>query len=120
MPRENNLSIFAVRLLTTAVSAIIVAYLLPGITLESFGAALLLAAVLAILNAFVKPLLIFLTLPFTIITFGLFLVVVNAIIILLAQKMVPGFYVAGFWWAVLFSIILSVVVAAFDSLTGNH
>ncbi|HEX5001905.1 MAG TPA: phage holin family protein [Bacteroidia bacterium] len=120
MARERDLTVFVVRLLTTAVSAVIVGYLLPGIRLDSFMAALLLAAVLAILNAFVKPLLIFLTLPFTILTFGLFLIVVNALIILLAQKLVPGFYVAGFWWAVLFSIILSVVVAAFDSLTGNR
>jgi putative membrane protein len=110
---------FLGRLVVTALAALIVAYLLPGVKIESAGYAFLLAAVLALLNAFVKPLLVFLTLPFTIITLGLFLIVINALIILLADKMLPGFEVGGFWWAVLFSIILSLVVSIMDGITGS-
>jgi putative membrane protein len=111
---------FLGRLVVTAIAAIIVAYLLPGVQIDSAGYAFLLAAVLALLNTFVKPLLVFLTLPFTIITLGLFLIVINAIIILLADKMLPGFEVGGFWWALLFSIILSLVVAIMDAITGSR
>ena len=73
--------------------------------------ALVLAIVLGILNLFVKPILIILTLPITIFTFGLFLFVINALIILLAAKFVNGFHVDGFWWALLFSLLLSVLTS---------
>jgi putative membrane protein len=70
-----------------------------------------LAVVLGLLNIFVKPLLIILTLPITIFTFGLFLFVINALIILLAAKFVNGFRVDGFWWALLFSLLLSILTS---------
>lgn len=107
---------FAAKIVLTTLAVVIVAYLLPGVSLDSVWSAVLLALVLALLNLFVKPVLIFLTLPFTIITLGLFLVVVNALIILLADELVPGFSVNGFWWALLFSIILSVVVSVLEAL----
>ena len=107
---------FAAKIVLTTLAVVIVAYLLPGVNLDSVWSAVLLALVLALLNLFVKPVLIFLTLPFTIITLGLFLVVVNALIILLADELVPGFSVNGFWWALLFSIILSVVVSVLEAL----
>lgn len=110
---------FLGRVLINALAALVVAYLLPGVTLDNVMSALLLALVLALLNAVVKPLLIFLTLPFTIITLGLFLIVINAVIILLADELVPGFSVAGFWWALLFSIILSLVVSLLESMVRN-
>ncbi len=99
---------FLVRLLISALVAFGLSYLLPGIHIDSFVTALILALVLALLNALLKPFLVLLSLPITIITLGLFLLVINAAIILIAAKLVDGFKVDGFWWALLFSILLSV------------
>jgi putative membrane protein len=98
-----------IRILVTALAALLVQYVLPGVSIENFTTALLLAVVLGLLNLLVKPLLIILTLPVTVVTLGLFLLVINAIIILLASSLVGGFQVDGFWWALLFSILLSFV-----------
>ncbi len=107
---------FIAKLITTSLAVIIVAYLLPGVHVESALSAIGLAIVLSLLNIFVKPLLILLTLPITVVTLGLFLLVINALIILLAAELVPGFSINGFWWALLFSIILSIVVSVLESL----
>jgi len=72
--------------------------------------------VLSFLNVFLKPILVLLTLPFTIFTLGLFLLVINAGIILLTSSLVEGFHVDGFWWALLFSLILSLISSALNSL----
>ncbi|MDQ3051292.1 MAG: phage holin family protein [Bacteroidota bacterium] len=106
---------FIARLITTSLAVIIVAYLLPGVHVESALSAIGLALVLSLLNIFVKPLLILLTLPITVLTLGLFLLVVNALILLLAAELVSGFSIDGFWWALLFSIILSIVVSVLES-----
>lgn len=95
--------------LITALAIIVSAYLIPGVKVHSFTTAILVAIVLGLLNVFIKPLLIFLTLPVTILTLGLFLFVINAFIILMVGSIVPGFRVDGFWWAVLYSIVLSLV-----------
>lgn len=101
---------FLIRIIINALVAFGLAYLLDGVEIDKFTTALILAVVLAVLNALVKPILIILTLPITIITLGLFLFVINALIILLADKMLgTAFEVRGFWWALLFSILLSVV-----------
>jgi putative membrane protein len=97
------------RILITAVAAVIAAWILPGVTIDDFLVAIVLAFVLAILNGFLKPILIFLTIPITIFTFGLFLLVINAAIILLAGYFVNGFDVRNFWYALLFSLILSFI-----------
>jgi putative membrane protein len=112
---NSSLSFFA-RLISTSLAVILVAYLLPGVHVESVLSAIGLALVLSLLNIFIKPLLVLLTLPITVITLGLFLLVINAIILLIAAEIVPGFSIDGFWWAVLFSIILSVVVSLLNSL----
>jgi putative membrane protein len=104
-----------IRLLITALVAFGLSYLLPGIHIDSFFTALIVALVLAILNALVKPLLVILTLPITIVTLGLFLLVINALIIMLGSKLVDGFQVDGFWWALLFSILLSVTTSILSS-----
>ncbi len=96
-------------LLFNTLAVLIAAYLLPGVRVESFLAALVVAVVVGILNAIVRPLLILLTLPITLLTFGLFAFVINALLILLASALVPGFSVSGFSWALLFSIVLSLV-----------
>ncbi|HTS44653.1 MAG TPA: phage holin family protein [Puia sp.] len=101
-----------VRIMVSAVVAFGLSYFLrAGIHIDTFWTALLLAIVLAILNAIVKPILIILTFPITIITFGLFLFVINAFIILIASKFVRGFSVDSFWWALLFSLLLSVITS---------
>ena len=99
------------RIIVTSVIAFGLSYILKGIHIDSFWAAIVLAIVLAILNAIVKPIFVILTLPITLITFGLFLFVINALIILLAAKFVNGFQVEGFWWALLFSLLLSLLTS---------
>ena len=95
--------------LISAVAIIITAFLLPGVSVSSFFIALVVAVVIAGINAFVKPLFVLLTLPLTFITFGLFLFVINALLIMLAAWVVPGFQVASFWWALIFAVVLSIV-----------
>ncbi len=95
--------------LVNALGILITAYLLPGVHISGFGTALITALVLGIVNAFIKPILLFLTLPINILTLGLFIFVINALIILLVSNLVSGFKVDGFWWALIFSIILSII-----------
>ncbi|RMA56668.1 phage holin family protein [Ulvibacter antarcticus] len=104
------------RLFLTAVAVIILAYVLPGVGVEGFTSAVIVAVVLALLRAIVKPVLVFLTLPVTIITLGLFLLVINACIILMADYFVDGFTVTNFWWALLFSLLLSFLQSILYSL----
>ena len=101
------------RIVISAVVAFGLSYVLSGVHINSFVTAFILAIVLGLLNIFVKPILIILTLPITIFTFGLFLFVINALIILLAAKFISGFRVDGFWWALLFSLLLSVLTSFF-------
>ena|SRR3972149_864265 len=84
------------------------AYLLPGVHVASFLSALVVALVLGIINAVLKPILVVLTLPINLLTFGLFTLVINAILIMLTTVVVPGFVVDSFWWALLFGLFLSV------------
>lgn len=97
------------RLVVTALLVMLLANFLPGVSVAGFGTALIVAVVLGLLNIFVKPILVLFTLPVTIITFGLFLLVVNAIVILLCDYIVGGFEVSSFLTALLFSLILSIV-----------
>ena len=100
---------FLVDWIISAIVIFVLAYVLPGVSVTGYMAALGAAVIIGLANATVKPLLIILTLPITILTLGLFLLVVNAAIIMLAAWLVPGFYVNGFWWALLFGVILSAV-----------
>jgi putative membrane protein len=110
---------FIPKLLLTSVAILIAGYFLPGIHVSTFWTALLVALVLSFLNVFLKPFMVILTIPFTVITFGLFLLVINAVIIMIASAWVTGFKVDGFWWAMLFSIILSVVSSFLESLVKH-
>jgi len=96
------------RILITAILVVVIAHFMPGVSVETFTTSLIVAVVLGLLNIFIKPILILFTLPITIVTFGLFLLVINALIILLCTKIVGGFHVQSFWTAVFFSIILSI------------
>ena len=102
---------FVLRILITAIVAFALSAVLPGIHFHNFWAAVVLSLVLAILNFILKPILIILTLPITILTFGLFLFVINAIIVLVAGDLVSGFRVDGFGWALLFSLLLSLLTS---------
>ena len=107
---------FIIKLIITGAVAFGLTSFLPGIHINSFWTAIVLALVLAILNAIIKPILVILTLPITILTFGLFLFVINAIIILMAGSFIHGFTVDGFWWALLFSLLLSVISSILNPL----
>lgn len=105
-----------IRLLLTAVAVVILAKFLPGVQVAGFTGAIIVAIVLAILNVILKPILIILTLPITVVTLGLFLLVINALIILLAANVLDGFAVSGFWTALLFSLLLSLLQAILFSI----
>ena len=107
---------FFIRLIVTALAVVIAAYILPGVSVDGGLTAVVVAAVLSLLNAFIKPLLIILTIPITVVTLGFFLLVINALIILAADKLVGGFEVDGFWYALLFSIVLTIVVSLLNML----
>ena len=96
-----------------ALAILVSALILPGIQVSGFVSALATAVVLGLLNIFLKPILLLLTLPINILTLGLFTLVVNAIIIKLASAVVPGFEVKSIWWAILFSVVLGVVNVLF-------
>ncbi len=107
------------RILITAGLVMAIAYLMKGVRVDEFTTALTVAVVLALLNFFVKPILVLLTLPVTFFTLGLFLLVINAIIILLCDEFVDGFEVSSFWTAMLFSIILSLSQSLVYQITGE-
>ncbi len=92
-----------------AVALLAVAYLLPGITVASFGSAMWAALILGLVNMLVKPVLILLTLPITIVTLGLFLFVINALLFWFVGSMLTGFKVNGFWWAVIGALVYSLL-----------
>ena len=105
-----------IRLFITAAVAYGLSIILKGVHIPNFVDALILAIVLAVLNTFIKPILVILTLPITIITMGLFLFVINALIILLADRLMDGIRIDGFWWAAIFSLILSVASSVVYSM----
>lgn len=105
--------------LGSALAIIIISYLLPGVTVAGFWAALWVALFLGLVNLVIRPLLILLTLPITILTLGLFTFVINAVLILLASSVIKGFDVAGFWVALLFGIILSIFNYFFNLLLAK-
>lgn len=110
---------FIINILVSAVAVLIASRLLPGVSLDSFWTSLLVALVLAFMNSVVKPILTILTIPITLFTLGFFLLVINAGIILLTDKLVDGFQVNGFWWALLFSFILTITTSVLNMLIGN-
>jgi putative membrane protein len=104
------------RLLLYTCAVLITAWILRrGVHVENFATAIMVAIALAIINTFIRPVLVFLTIPVTIVTLGFFLLVINALIIMLIGRIVPGFTVDGFWWALLFSVILSIIASFFGT-----
>ncbi|MCW5911633.1 MAG: phage holin family protein [Cyclobacteriaceae bacterium] len=109
-----------IRFLLNGLAVLLTGYLLQrGVHVENYGYALLVVIVLAIANVIVKPVLVILTIPITIVTLGLFLLVINALIILLVDYFLAGFTVDGFWWALGFSLILSIFNSIITDLTKD-
>jgi putative membrane protein len=104
------------KLLINAALVVLLAKLLSGVSVDSYGTAVIVAIVIALLNLSVKPLLIILTLPVTILTLGLFLLIINGIVIWMAHKLVDGFDISSFWMGVLFSILLTVLQSIVHSI----
>jgi putative membrane protein len=102
-----------------AVALLAVAYILPGIVVASFGSAMWAALVLGLFNMLVKPLFILLTLPITIVTVGLFLFVINALMFWLAGSILSGFQVNGFWWALIGALLYSLISGFLTNLLNN-
>ena len=100
---------FLLRILITALVAFGLAHFLTGIHVDTYWTALIFALVLAVLNVLLKPILILLTLPLTLITLGLFLFVVNTLVVLLASRFVRGFSIDNFWWGLIFALLLSLI-----------
>lgn len=115
----NKYTDFAIKLVLNAIAVVIASYLLSGgVHIEGFWYAVILAAVLSLLNASVKPLLILFTLPATILTLGLFILIINAVIILIADWIMGAhFNVDSFWYALGFSIVLTIINSIFNRLT---
>jgi putative membrane protein len=111
---------FFINIIVTAVAVLIVSNLLPGVRVDTFTTSLLVALVLAFMNAIVKPILTILTIPITLMSLGLFLIVINGLIIILTDKLVDGFEVRSFWWALLFSFILSITTGILNMIIGNN
>ncbi len=110
---------FILKLILNALAVLVLAEILPGAAVSNYLSALIVAIVLAILNAIVKPILVILTLPVTIVTLGLFLLVINAAIILLADYFITGFSVRGWFWALIFSVLLSVFQSILHSILAK-
>jgi len=111
---------FLIKIASTALAVFVIANLMPGVEVKSLPMAIVVSVLLVLMNVYVKPILIFLTFPITIVTLGLFLLVINATIILVTSKMMKdGFNVDGFWVAMLFSIVLSMFTSLIDHLTES-
>ena len=108
-----------IKVLVNGLAVFATAYILPGVHVQSFLTAIIVGIVLGILNTLLKPILVILTLPITVVTLGLFYFVLNALLILLVSEVVPGFTVVNFWWALLFSLVISIVSWFLSSLIGK-
>lgn len=97
------------KILINGLAVLFCSFILPGVKVENYWYAIIIAIALGIVNAFIKPILVLLTLPVTIVTLGLFVFVINALLVLLVQVIVPGFHVDGFWWALAFSFAFSIL-----------
>ena len=102
--------------LVNAVALIAVAYLLPGISVASFVTALIAALVLGLVNAVIRPVLVLLTLPATLLTLGLFIFVINGLLFWFVGSFIDGFVVQGFWWGVIGAIVYSIISWALSAL----
>lgn len=109
-----------IKLLLNGLAVYATAALLPGIDVKGYLAAVIVAIVLGILNTILKPILVVLTIPITIFTLGSFLIVIDALILLAAGWILDDFYVNGFWWALLGSLILALITSVLEKLVYDE
>lgn len=103
-------------LILSTIAVFVTANILPGVKIDGWGTALMVAIVMGVVNAFIRPLLLILTLPINILTLGLFTFVIMGLLVLLVSAIVPGFHVGGFWWAVAFALVLAIISGFLNSL----
>lgn len=111
---------FLIKILVSALAIYLVALIMPHVQIDDQLTVVLVALVLAFLDAIVKPLLTLLTIPITVFTFGFFLLAINAFIVIIATRLVPGFHIDGFWWALWFSIVLSITNGFLNTVFGIY
>ena len=109
-----------IRILLSTIAVLVADLLLSGVHAVDLKTSLLVAVVLGVLNAVVRPIIVLLTLPVTVVTLGLFVLVINAAMVMLAARIVPGFVVNGFWWALAFSVVMWAVQSALLKLDGGE
>lgn len=107
-------------LLVNGIAIFVAGYILPGIHIDTIWTALLVAIVLGVVNMFIKPILLLLTLPITVLTLGLFVLILNGLMVLLVDYFVPGFTVDNIWWAIAFSLVVSLVSWFLNSLAKGQ
>lgn len=107
-----------IRLVVSTLAVFIAASVLPGINVDNWKTALMVAVILGLLNSVLRPVLIFLTLPATILSLGLFILVINAVIVLLAAWLIPGFEVTSFWWAMGFGLVVSAISGFLNAIAS--
>ena len=110
---------FLINLLVSAAAVFVAAYFLPGVSVDGFITAIIVALVLGLINAFIRPVVVILTLPINILTLGLFTFIINALLVLLVTMIVPGFVVNGILWAIIFSIGVTVVRTVFSMMVSE-
>jgi putative membrane protein len=111
---------FIIKVIITGLAVFVADYFLDGVNINNdWKTVIIVALVLALLNTFIKPVLIILTIPVTIVTLGLFLLIINALMVIWADKLITGFTVDGWWAALLFSLIVSIVSAILNSLAKD-
>lgn len=110
---------FLLKIIVTSLSVFFASYILKGIYLDGFPTAILVALVLALLNTFLRPILIILTIPFTLITFGLFLLVINGITVIIADYAIGGFNVNNIGTAIIFSLLVTVTTWILEAIAGD-
>lgn len=103
-------------LLISGFAVFVASYILPGIKVDGFVTALIVAVVLGVINTFIKPIIVLLTLPINLITLGLFTIIINGALVLLTSAIVKGFFVENFLWAILFSLLVSVLSSFLNKL----
>ncbi len=109
MKNSSSTTSFLSKVLIGAISVFLADFLLSGVQISSLLSGIVLVVVIILINFTIKPILVLFTLPISLLTFGLFLVVINAVVVLLAAELTPGFAVDGFWWAMAFALILSLI-----------
>ncbi|MDR9399706.1 phage holin family protein [Salibacter sp.] len=111
---------FVFKIIISSLAVMVAGWVLPGVEIDDYFTGIAVALILAFLNAFLRPILVVLTLPVTVLSLGLFLFVINALLILLVDYFLSGFYVDNFWWALLFSLVLSIVTSVFEAINGKN